>query len=75
MCLLTNYSIANTIPDKTTMTFIQAYLKHIYATFDGSLTLITNKEKDFKNKPFLKVASKIEIKHQFSSPHCNPITF
>ena len=46
--LLINYSIAIPIPDNLQKTVIQAYLKHMYNTFNGSLTLITDNGKQFK---------------------------
>ena len=42
---------------------------HVYATFSGSLTIITNNGKEFKNELFQKAANKLDIKHQFSNPH------
>ena len=66
MCLylLMNYTI--TIPNKTC---VKAYLQHIYATVGGSLTIIMDSGKEFKNELFQKCAMKLGIKHQFSSPH------
>ena len=52
MCFLTNYPIAIPIPDKHTETVIQEYLKHVYATFGGSQTMITDNGKEFKNDLF-----------------------
>ena len=64
MCLLINYPIAISIPDK----FI--YPQHIYSTFGGSLNPNKEQQKRIKNEFFQKTASKLGIKHQFfkSSP-------
>ena len=45
------------IPNKTLETLVQAYLQHIYATFGGSFTLITDNWKYLENELFQKVAS------------------
>ena len=48
-----------------------SYFQHIYVTFCGSLTLITNNGKGFKNELFQIVASELDIKCHFLSPN-NP---
>ena len=50
ICLLINYPIAIHIPNKTAVTVIKAYLQHICSTFGGSLTLIQECGKEFKNE-------------------------
>ena len=47
MCLPTNFPITMPAPDKSTKTVVQAYLQYIYATFIGSLTLITDNGIEF----------------------------
>ena len=42
ICLLTSYPTAIPIPSKTNEMVAQDCLQHIYATFGGSLTLITD---------------------------------
>ena len=63
-----NYPIAIPFPEKTAEMDIQAYPAH-YATFGGSLTLVTDNWKEFKKEFFQKVESELGIKHQFLSPH------
>ena len=55
-CLLINYPIAIPKPNKQAETIVQAYLQNIYTTFGGSLTMITDNGKEFKNDLFKKVA-------------------
>ena len=68
---LTNFSIAIPIPDRHAETVIQAYLKHIYATF-GRLTMITDNSKEFNNDLFKKMAEELGLRHQFTSPYHTP---
>ena len=68
-CLLRNYSIAITVPDKTAKTVVEAFLQHIYAAFGSLLALITDNMKEFKNELLPKVAEKIGIECQFLSSH------
>ena len=70
MCFLTNYPIAVPIPNKSTETFIQAYLQHVYAIFGSALTCVTDSVMEFlKNELYQTVAEELGIKHQYSSPH------
>ena len=48
MCLLMNYPIAIPISNKTSKTVAQAYLQYVYATFGGSLTLMTDSGKELE---------------------------
>ena len=48
MCLLTKFSKAITIPDKSAEMAVQAYLQHALATFGGSITLIADNGKELK---------------------------
>ena len=68
MCLLTTYPITICVPDKHAEIFVHAYLKCLYATFDGSLTMITDNGKEFL-KDLEKMAEELDQKHQFLSPY------
>ena len=59
VCLFTNYPITIPISDKTAETAVQAFLQHIYVIFDGSLTLLTDNGKEFKNDLLKKVAAEL----------------
>ena len=65
ICLLTNYPIAIHIPNKQAKTDIQAWPQNVYATFGGSLIMITDNGKEFKNDLFKKVTEEWGLKHQF----------
>ena len=54
LCLLNIFPGTIPLPDRSAEMVIQAYLKHIYATFSGSLTLVTDNGGEFKNDPFQK---------------------
>ena len=41
LCLLKNFPVAISMPSKSTETFIQAYLQHMYATYGISLIVTT----------------------------------
>ena len=54
------------------LTVIEAYPQHIYATFVGSISLITGNGKELKSsffQSFQKVESELGTKHWFLSPH------
>ena len=55
MCLLMNYPIIIPVPNKSAESVIQAYMKEVYTTFGGLLTVITDNGKEFKNQVFQKV--------------------
>ena len=67
MCLLTNNPIAICTPDKTANIVIQIHLQHMYATFGGSFTLISDNGKEFNSELFQKVA-KGASDYQLPSP-------
>ena len=64
-----NFLCVTLIPDTHKETVIQAYLKHVYATFSSSLTVITDNSKEFKNDLLKELAEELGIKLQFLSPY------
>ena len=59
----------NTHTKRTAEIVAQAYLKHLYATCGGSLTLITDNDKELKINSLKKLLFSLELKHPFLSPY------
>ena len=68
MDMLTGYTIAVPIRDKTAESICQAYRDHVYCTFGGSSRMLTDNGSEFKNKEMDAVCEISELKaftHQF----------
>ena len=57
------------IPNKTTQQVIQAYLKHIYAQFDGSRYILMDKGSEVTSQMMQQLASKLGFVKIFTSPY------
>ena len=57
-----DYPIEILTQDETLETVVQVYLQNAYTTSGGTLTLITNNDKEFKNELFQNVAFELGIK-------------
>ena len=69
MCIdmLTGFTIAVPIKDKTVDTVCDAYRAHIYCTFGGSKRMLTDNRTEFKNEQIDKLCAQLNIKRIFSS--------
>ena len=66
VCMLTGYTIAIPIPNKSAETICQAYRDNVYCTFGGSSRILTDNGTEFKNKEFDEVCETLGIKRIYS---------
>ena len=66
MDMLTGYTTAVPIRDKTAESICQAYRDHVYCTFGGSSRMLTDNGLEFKNKEMDAVCEKLGIKLIYS---------
>ena len=64
--LLTGFTIATPIKDKSVSTVCDAYRAHIYCTFGGSARILTDNGTEFKNKQMDKLYKQLDIKRVYS---------
>ena len=68
MCIdmLTGYTMAIPIPDKSAKTVCDTYRTHIYCIFGGSSRILTDNGTEFKNEQFNELCTQLEIKRVYS---------
>ena len=66
VCMLTGYTIAIPIPNKSAETICQAYRDNVYCTFGGSSRILTDNGTEFTNKEFDEVCETLGIKRIYS---------
>ena len=64
--MLTGYTMAIPIPDKSAKTICDAYRTHIYCIFGGSSRILTDNGTEFKNEQFNELCTQLEIKRVYS---------
>ena len=64
--MLTGYTMAVAIPNKSAETIVKAYMDHIYSIFGGSSCMLTDNGNEFKNDEFDEVYNKLGIKQVYS---------
>ena len=64
--MLTGYTMAIPIPDKSAKTVCDAYRTHIYCIFGGSSRILTDNGTEFKNEQFNELCMQLEIKRVYS---------
>ena len=64
--MLTGYTMAIAMPDKSAEMVVKAYIGHVYSMFGGSLTMLTDNRIEFRNDVFDKVCDKLGIKRVYS---------
>ena len=64
--MLTGYTMAVAIPNKSAETIVKAYMDHIYSAFGGSLCMLTDNRSEFRNDMFVEVCDKLGIKKIYS---------
>ena len=64
--MLTGYTMAIPIPDKSAKTVCDAYRTHIYCIFRGSSRILTDNGTEFKNEQFNELCAQLEIKRVYS---------
>ena len=64
--MLTGYTMAVAIPNKSAETVVKAYMDHIYSMFGGSLPMLTDNRSEFRNDMFDEVCNKLGIKRVYS---------
>ena len=64
--MLTGYTIAVPIPDKSAESICKAYVNNVYSIFGGSTRMLTDNGTEFRNKTMDEVCSKLGIKRIYS---------
>ena len=64
--MLTGYTMAIPIPDKSAKTICDTYRTHIYCIFGGSSKILTDNGTEFKNDQFNELCKQLEIKRVYS---------
>ena len=64
--MLTGFTVAVPIKDKTAETICDTYRTHIYCTFGGSSRILTDNGTEFKNDQFDELCKQLEIKRVYS---------
>ena len=64
--MLTGFTVAIPIKNKTASTVCDAYRNHIYCTFGGSARILTDNGTEFKNKEMDKLCKQLNIKRVYS---------
>ena len=64
--MLTGYTMAAPIPNKSTETIVKTYMNHVYSIFGGSSEMLTDNGSEFKNDVFYEVCAKLGIKRVYS---------
>ena len=65
--MLTGYTMAVAIPNKSAETIVKTYMDHVYSIFTGSSQMLTDNGTEFKNDVFDEVCDKLGIKRVYSS--------
>ena len=66
ICMLTGYTIAIPIPDKSAETICRAYRDKVFCIFGGSTRILTDNGSEFKNSELDKVCETLGIKRIYS---------
>ena len=64
--MLTGYTIAVPIPDKSAETICKAYVNNVYSIFGGSTRMLTDNGTEFRNNTMDEVCKKLGIKRVYS---------
>ena len=64
--MLTGYTMAVAIPNKSAETVVKAYMDHVYSIFGGSSSMLTGNGSEFRNYVFDEVCDKLRIKRVYS---------
>ena len=64
--MLTGYTMAVAIPNKSAETVVKGYMDHVYSIFGGSSCMLTENGSKFQNDVFDEVCDKLGIKRVYS---------
>ena len=64
--MLTGYTMAVAISNKSAETVVKAYMDHVYSIFRGSSCMLTDNGSEFRNDVFDEVCDKLGIKRVYS---------
>ena len=64
--MLTGYTMAVAILNKSAKTILKTYMDHVYSIFGGSSRMLTDNGSKFKNDVFDEVCDKLGIKRVYS---------
>ena len=67
--MLTGYTMAVAIPNKSAETVVKAYMDHFYSIFGESSRMLTDNRSEFRNDVFDEVCDKLGIKRLYSQVH------
>ena len=63
--MLTGFTVAVPIKDKSANTVCNAYRAHIYCTFGGSVRILTDNDTEFRNKQMDELCKQLNIKRVY----------
>ena len=72
ICMLTGYTFCIPIPDKSASQVVKAYIDNVYRKYGGSLKILSDNGKEFKNQLFLKVATELGVEYKLYTPPYHP---
>ena len=64
--MLTGYTMAVAIPNKSAETVVKAYMDHVYSIFGGSSRMLTDNRREFRNDVFDENCDKLGIKRVYN---------
>ena len=64
--MLTGYTMAVPIPNKSAETIVKAYMNHVYSIFGGSSRMLTDNGSEFKNEVLKEVCDKLGVERVYS---------
>ena len=64
--MLTGYTMAAPIPNKSAETIVKTYMNHVYSIFRSSSRMLTDNGSEFKHDVFDEVCAKLGIKRVYS---------
>ena len=72
ICVLTGYVFCIPLKTKTAEEVLQAYINHVYSKFGGSIKILSDNGKEFKNKIFEQVAKELGVVYKLYTPPYHP---
>ena len=73
-CMLTGFTWCIPLKTKAAEEFAKAYMDHIYSNFGGSIKILTDNGREFKNKLFKEVIEKLGTEFSIHSSPYRPLS-
>ena len=72
ICMFTGYTFCIPLPDKKAETVLKAYMNHVYCKHGGSLKILSDNGREFKNKLMEGVSKELGVEYKVYSPPYRP---